>query len=83
MTFADLALGQTFDWIDDASHTNTYFARCIKVSARQYDDVRAYGPNGRMTVGSVKAPVYHVGKLTFSRTASHSRVLEISIRETA
>lgn len=60
MRFEDLAIGQTFDWIGDersAFTRNSYFKRCIKVSARKYESIDG---KDKMTVGSVKARVFHV-----------------------
>ena len=57
-TFKELAIGQTFDWIDDANPSrNSFFARCIKVSVRKYV---AIDTGKEYAVGSINAVVYHV-----------------------
>jgi hypothetical protein len=57
-TFRELAIGQTFDWVNDAAiGSNSFFRPCTKVSARKYVDDQ--GTEYR--VGSVNATVYHVG----------------------
>ena len=56
--FTDLAIGQTFDWIDDAQPSaNSFFLRCTKISPRAYRDER--GATHR--VGWKNAAVFHVG----------------------
>ena len=60
MRFQDLAIGQRFDWISDersAFTYNSYFKRCVKVSARKYESIDG---KDKLTVGSVKAIVHHV-----------------------
>lgn len=56
MKFRDLNIGDSFDWINDASIYNSFFLRCVKISTRKYRDER--GTEHR--VGNVSAPVYHV-----------------------
>lgn len=63
MRFEDLAIGQTFDWVSDersAFTRNSYFKRCVKVSPRKYESVDG---EDKLTVGSVKARVFHVKPL--------------------
>ena len=60
--FRDLRNGQSFDFIGPDQMLNSYFERCVKVSARCY--VAEHG-DGRgepsvMQVGSVNVEVYHV-----------------------
>lgn len=62
MKFEDLAIGQTFDWISperSAFTRNSYFKRCVKISARKYESIDGAD---KCTIGSVKVTVYHVGK---------------------
>lgn len=72
MTFRELPIGYSFDWIDDENpRFNSFYLRCVKVSARTYIDEHG----SRHAVGSVKAQVFHVkdesrnGRLT--RIAEH------------
>lgn len=66
MRFRDLAIGDTFDWINDARPSWTSFHhRCVKVSARRYravhdmnGDLAADAPS--MTVGTINASVFHI-----------------------
>lgn len=61
MTFRELRQGQTFDWIGPVSMHNSFYARCIKVSARVYIELDDAGHGvKRHRVGSIHAPVYHV-----------------------
>lgn len=55
--FCDLAIGQAFDWIDDSRPgSNSFFKRCVRVSARCYQDEDQHIHR----VGSVKVKVHHV-----------------------
>ncbi len=60
MSFKDLIIGQSFDFIDDAakdSTTNSFFKRCTKTSARKYT------ADGLIhKVGTINCSVYHVGR---------------------
>lgn len=59
MMFKDLAVGQTFDWVDDTrTGYNSFYAACRKTSARKYTDGRF-----DYRVGSVRAEVFHVGQV--------------------
>jgi hypothetical protein len=55
--FKDLEIGESFDWI--GGERPSFFARCVKISARRYreDGGREY------RVGSIYADVYHIGAL--------------------
>jgi hypothetical protein len=56
MTFKELAIGQTFDWI--SGNMDSFFNRCTKVSARKYTDgIHVY------RVGTIHAEVYHVAPI--------------------
>jgi hypothetical protein len=56
--FRDLAVGQTFDFIEDSSINNSFYDQCVKISARRY---RSH--TGTVyTVGSINAKVYHVNE---------------------
>lgn len=62
--FRDLAIGQTFDFVDDANpHLNSFFSRCTKMSARRYT-WEVWGPQGSAVletrVGSINVEVFHV-----------------------
>lgn len=63
LTFANLAIGDTFDFIDPNSLRNSYFARCVKTSIRKYAELE--NRSKTYTVGTVNARVFHV-----TRTAS-------------
>lgn len=57
MTFKELSVGDTFDWINPAGGAyNSFFKRCTKVDNYRYtaDD------NVKYRVGSLSALVYHV-----------------------
>lgn len=58
MTFKDLAIGDSFDFMDPESLRNSFSHRCTKLSSRTY----SYGVRRefKATVGTVKARVYHV-----------------------
>ncbi len=62
MTFGELKIGQSFDFIRDGYHYNSFYKRCTKTTERQYrdDDGTEY------RVGSVKCEVYHVDILNQS-----------------
>lgn len=58
-TFADLAIGDTFDFVNlSQPMLNSFYRRCIKTSTRKYQAVDE--PKNAYRVGSVKARVYHV-----------------------
>lgn len=70
LTFKQLSVGQSFDFIDDRPGAlNSYHQRCRKVGARRYEAVG----EGRllegtvMQVGSINAEVFHVGGPTTER----------------
>jgi hypothetical protein len=59
VVFGDLSVGHTFDWIDpDNRAHNSFFARCIKISARKYAEVACR--DKVYSVGTIKAKVFHV-----------------------
>jgi hypothetical protein len=60
--FAELAIDQSFDWIDDLRPPSFWVPRlrCVKVSAARYRDTR--GKTYR--VGSTQAKVFHVKQFT-------------------
>jgi hypothetical protein len=58
--FRDLAVGDTFDWVGPIYRFNTFFARCVKLSARTYTEVEGEGSPEPMRVGSINAEVFHV-----------------------
>lgn len=63
--FADLVIGDTFDFIRDGAHDNSFYATCRKVSPRCYEyssNSDAFGEARivRNRIGSVRAKVYHV-----------------------
>ena len=65
MKFKELAIGQEFDWVNpDPNARNSFFARCVKVSARKYKAIDPKGDEMKgfpyYTVGSVNADVFNV-----------------------
>lgn len=56
-TFADLKIGQQFDFIND-NGLSSFFERCEKISPRKYHAIRDHRMVYR--IGSVYAAVYHV-----------------------
>ncbi len=54
--FRDLAIGQSFEWIEPGGYYNSFYLSCVKTSARGYRD--SMGTDHR--VGSINAHVYHV-----------------------
>ena len=56
MKFTHLVNGQSFDWISPHRLMNSFFLRCVKISARRYRDET--GAVHR--VGSVYVDVYNV-----------------------
>jgi hypothetical protein len=55
MKFRDIKIGDTFDWIEDGSHYNSFYLRCRKISTRKYSDERGV----IHIVGTINATVYH------------------------
>ena len=62
MRFKDIAIGREFDFISPHAQLNSFFHRCIKVSARKYKTVDGAAMHGfdSYRVGSVNVEVYHV-----------------------
>lgn len=58
--FKDLPLGTEFDFVRPDCHNTTFFDRCVKVSARQYQSLVSLHT---FTVGSIYVDVFHVGKV--------------------
>jgi hypothetical protein len=62
--FRDLAIGDTFDWVDPApGASNSFFCKCKKIGARSYETVEPVGAMGKLMdcrVGTINARVYHV-----------------------
>lgn len=56
MTFKELTIGQSFDFIGPDRMRNHFFHRCEKISARKYRD--EYGIDH--AVGTISCNVYHV-----------------------
>lgn len=57
--FRDLAVGQTFDFIDPQHPDwNSFFRRCIKTGPRRYSTTDE--PKMDMRVGSINVQVFHV-----------------------
>ena len=59
-TFRDLAIGQTFDFVDDGATYHSFLHRCTKVSPRCYTWLTVHGPY-RSRVGTINVEVFHVG----------------------
>ena len=60
--FRDLSIGQEFDFIDDENPMyNSFYTRCVKTSARKYENADGSVNVISYTVGSINAKVYHVG----------------------
>lgn len=57
--FSELAIGQSFDFVNDETRFNSFFDRCIKISNRKYRSITTGIEYG---IGSVKCKVYHVGE---------------------
>jgi hypothetical protein len=58
-TFSDLAIGDTFDFINMSQPTmNSFYRRCVKISARRYQHIEE--PKTVYNIGSIPARVYHV-----------------------
>ena len=57
--FRDLAIGQTFDWVNEGSRFNSFFKRCVKLSKRTYTTVEGESEPRPMRVGSINANVFH------------------------
>lgn len=57
--FRDLATGDSFDFVGPDWKFNTFYRRCVKLSARKYKD-----DDGREhEVGTVDCKVYHVERM--------------------
>ena len=56
MKFRDLTIGQSFDFISDNRSLNSFYDRCIKTSARQYQSLESATV---YTIGSINAAIYH------------------------
>jgi hypothetical protein len=59
-TFKELAIGDTFDFISPNRTLNSYFRRCVKLSARTYTPVEGEDEPTALRIGSIHAQVYHV-----------------------
>jgi len=60
MRFRDLAIGQTFDFIDPQAGTkNSFFHRCRKISNRSYRTAEDAGAP-IMRIGTVACRVFNV-----------------------
>jgi hypothetical protein len=56
--FKDLAVGDTFDFIDDNNRMHTsFYKRCVKVSDNKY---RSLADVATYRVGTIKCNVFHV-----------------------
>ncbi len=68
MTFGQLSVGQTFDFIGPDRMYNSFFEPCLKTGTRTYIAINNDGKQNMrygkspMRVGSLKADVHHVGK---------------------
>lgn len=61
MQFRDLAKGDTFDFIDDVNPLrNSYYRRCVKLSARTYTPVEGEDAPRPLRVGTINCQVFHV-----------------------
>ncbi len=59
--FRDLSIGDTFDFISPDRTGNSFYARCVKLSARTYIEEELFlTPAPHHTIGSINASVYHV-----------------------
>jgi hypothetical protein len=58
--FRDLQIGDTFDFVGPVAMYNSYFARCVKLSARTYTPAEGEHTPEPMRVGSINCEVYHV-----------------------
>jgi len=59
MQFRDLAVGDTFDFIDPSRPGfNSFYSRCMKTSSRMY--ATADHPTYRYRVGTINVEVFHV-----------------------
>ena len=58
--FRDIAVGDTFDFISPDSSMNSFYARCVKLSARTYTSIEGEAEPLPIMVGSINAKVYHV-----------------------
>lgn len=63
MQFRNLTIGQTFDWINDATLHNSFYKRCTKVGNTTYQDADGH----YHSVGTTRAEVFHVGALPGNR----------------
>lgn len=61
MKFRELKNGDRFDFInDDKPGFNSYFKRCVKISARKYQAIEEHNtPGYGHHIGSINADVYH------------------------
>lgn len=58
-TFAQLSIGDTFDWVNMSQPMmNSFYRRCEKISTRKYRAITE--PKDVYRVGSISARVYHV-----------------------
>lgn len=59
MRFLDLNVGDTFDFVSPDRTLNSFYERCVKLTARTYTEVEGEGLVIHR-VGSINAKVYHV-----------------------
>jgi hypothetical protein len=58
--FASLSIGQEFDFVSGSTF-DSFYDRCVKTSSRTYMPIEGKLKGKRLTVGSTKTKVYHVG----------------------
>jgi len=64
MKFRDLHIGDTFDFVSNNRMFNSFFDRCIKVSARKYKSIdNPRNAEFTYTVGTINCSVFHVEKV--------------------
>ena len=62
MRFRDLKVGDTFDFVSPDRMVNSFYARCVKLSARTYTQVEGENKPTPMRVGTINVNVYHIGR---------------------
>ena len=58
--FRDLNIGDQFDFIGPDRMLNSFYARCVKLSARTYTEADGENEPRPMRVGSINVEVFHV-----------------------
>lgn len=69
MTFKQLNIGDTFDFVAPAPAFNSFYDTCVKIGPRKYRSLLRK-EHADYSVGSVKCDVYHVNAISIENYES-------------